>query len=245
MKLGKPEDVSFLKGLIFGPPKHGKTYTLGTLADDERTAPVLFLDFEGGAQTLVGRDMTVGRVRDWQDIEEAYDILDDPDSEYKSWAVDSLSETQIAGLLKILEKDKHRADPDQLSQPDWGLILVQMRRFVRSFVNLDMHGLMSALSKDDLDPHEGKIVVPLFQGAFANEVAGIFDVIGYLALSENDEGETERLLLLHDYPKFRIGARAPMGVEVPSEIVNPTAGKLLDALGYAKKPAKKAGNKEA
>lgn len=232
MKLGKPEDVSYLKALVYGPPKHGKTYFLGTLADDPRTSPVLFLDFEGGVQTLVGRDITVGRVRDWADIEDAFDLLSDEKSKYRSVAVDSLSETQIGSLLRILEKDKHRADPDQLNQADWGLVLVQMRRFVRSFVGLDLHVLMSALAKDDLDPHEGKVVVPAFQGAFAGEVAGIFDAIGYMALAEDDQGETERLLLLHDYPKYRIGARAPMGLKVPSEITDPSAAKLLDALGF-------------
>lgn len=242
MKIGRPEDVSYLNALIFGPPKQGKTYFLGTLEDDERTSPALILDFEGGVQTLVGRDIDVARIRDWPDFEEAGDMLADPETKYKAVGVDSLSETQIAGLLRILDKDKKRADPDQLAQPDWGLILVQMRRFVRFFKDLDMHVFMTALSKDELDPREGKIIVPAFQGAFSNEVAGVFDVIGYLALAESEAGETERLLLLRDYPKFRTGARSPMKVTPPPELVNPNAGALLDALGY---PPAKGAKKES
>lgn len=239
VKIGRPEDVTHCKALIFGPPGHGKTYFLGTLADDERTSPTLFLDFEGGVQTLVGRDIDVARVRDWPDFEEAFELLADPDTKYRSTAVDSLSETQIGGLLRILEKDKKRADPDQLAQPDWGLILVQMRRFVRAFKDLDMHVFMSALSKDDLDPKEGRIVVPAFQGAFAGEVAGVFDTVGYMALAEDEEGNTERVLLLNDHAKYRVKARTPMGVRPPSEIEDPTAGRLLDALGFGTKTGKK------
>jgi hypothetical protein len=243
VKIGRPEDVTHAKVLIFGPPGHGKTRLLGTLADDERTSPTLFLDFEGGVSSLIGRDIDVVRVRDWPDFEEAYDLLADPKTPYKSTAVDSLSETQIGGLLRILEKDKKRADPDQLAQPDWGLILVQMRRFVRAFVDLDMHVFMSAVSTEDLDPREGRIVVPSFQGAFKQEVAMTFDTVGYLALSEDENGETERVLLLNDQPKFRVKARTPMGVVAPSELVDPTAGKLLDVLGFAR--AKTTGRKAA
>lgn len=242
LKIGRPEDVTHCKALVFGPPGHGKTYLLGTLADDARTAPTLILDFEGGVQTLVGRDIDVARINDWPDFEEAYDVLVDPDSKYRSVGVDSLSETQVAGLLRILEKDKRRADPDQLAQPDWGLILVQMRRFVRAFKDLDMHVFMTAISDEDLDPREGKVVVPSFQGKFAREVAGIFDTVAYLALAEDEDGKTERTLLLHGWPKYRVKARSPMAVTVPQEVVEPTAGKLLDALGF-KPPAKKAGTK--
>lgn len=245
VKIGRPEDVTHAKVLVYGPPGHGKTYFLGTLADDPRTSPVLLLDFEGGVQTLVGRDIDVARIRDWPDFEEAYELLADPETKYRSVAVDSLSETQIGGLLRILEKDKRRADPDQLAQPDWGLILVQMRRFVRAFRDLDMHVFMTALSKDELDPKEGRIVVPSFQGAFSGEVAGVFDTVGYMALAEDDDGETLRLLLLADQPKFRVKARTPMGARPPSELEDPTATKLLDALGFAGGATKTKGRRRA
>lgn len=235
MKIAQPGEASKLKALIFGPYGHGKTRLLATLDDDERTAPCLFLDFEGGVQSLFGRDIDVATIRDWTDYNEAYAVLSDPGTKYRSVAVDSISETQVGGLLAILEKDARRPDPDQLGQADYGIILVQMRRFVRSFRNLPMHVAMSALAGDDLDPKEGKVKAPLLVGSFANEAPGIFDLVAYLALATDEEGATERVLLMNSQPKFRVKSRSPMDLEVPAEIVDPTMGKVLDAMGYTTK----------
>lgn len=238
MEITRPSDAVRLKALIHGPAGSGKTYLVGTLADDSRTSPTLVLDFEGGLSTLVGRDVDVAVIRDWRDYNEAYKILADPKSPYQSVGVDSITETQVGGLLQILEGDSKRPDPDTLAQADWGVILVKMRRFVRHFRDLPIHVVMTALSGDDLDKQVGRIKVPLVQGSFKDEIAGIFDVVGYLAQSENEEGETERLLLLRNYPAFRVKARTPMGLAIPNEIVDPDITKLLDALGYEQKKGK-------
>jgi hypothetical protein len=96
---------------------------------------------------------------------------------------------------------------------------------------LPMHVFMTALSKDEMVARVGSVKAPSMQGQFANELPGIMDVVGYLALEEVD-GEVQRLLLLHDYPKFSVKARTPWNTQVPTEIVDPTITKLLDALGY-------------
>jgi hypothetical protein len=53
---------------------------------------------------------------------------------------------------------------------------------------------------------------------------------GYLALSENEEGETERILALQNYAKIRTKVRTPWGVDAPDEIVNPTITSVFDML---------------
>lgn len=235
MKIAKPSEVAKAKALIFSPPGHGKTAMLGTLDDDPRTAPTLILDFEGGVNTLVGRDIHVATIRDWKDFNEAYAVLSDPDCPYLSTGVDSLSETQAGGLLALLESaspEGKRPSDDTLTQGDWGTILVQMRRFVRKFKALPMHVFMTALVTEELDKIEGRVKIPLLQGRFADEAPGIFDIVGYLAMQEDEEGNAERLLLLRNYPGFRVKARTPMGVVPPDAIREPTAGKLLDVLGY-------------
>jgi len=192
-------------------------------------------------QTLVGRDIDVARIRTWQDFEEAHDELDRPDSAYKSVGVDSLSEAQIGGLFQLLDKKGRRSsEADKIEREEWGLILVQMRRFVRGFLDLGIHTFMTALTKDDLDPRAGRVAIPAFQGAFQKEVAGTFDTVAYLGRVTADDGSVERILILHGDPAFQTKARSAMGLAVPEEIIDPTAGLLLDALGFkaATKPRK-------
>lgn len=239
----KPEDANYAKVLVHSPPGHGKTYLLGTAQEDPRTFPMAFLNFEGGEQTLAGLDIDVFDIRDSKDYDEVYKDLRAPGTPYRSVGVDSITETQISTLLEILGHDKvNRADPDQLAQQDWGIVLVRMRRIVRQYVKmLPMHVFMTALSKEDVVPRVGSVRAPSMQGQFANELPGILDVVAYLGLEEDEEGETQRVLLLHSNPKFSVKARTPWGTQVPSEIVDPTIGRLMDALGYqAPKASRKA-----
>lgn len=232
VKPRKPEDNRYAKVLIHSPAGHGKTHLLGTAQEDTRTFPMAFLNFEAGESSLAGLDIDVFDIRDSKDYEDVYKQLSDPKSPYKSVGVDSITETQISALEEILRKDLNRADPEQLAQQDWGIVLVRMRRIVRQYVKmLPMHVFMTALSKDDIVPRVGSVKTPALQGQFANELPGIPDVVAYLALEENAEGETQRLLLLHGYPRFAVKARSPWGVTIPSEILDPTVGKILDAIG--------------
>ena len=227
----KPADAAFAKVLIHSPAGHGKTTLLGTAQEDPRTFPMAFLNFEGGEQSLSGLDIDVYDIRDSKDYDDVYRDLKSGKTGHKSVGVDSITETQISALLEILDKDTvNRADPDQLAQQDWGIVLIRMRRIVRQYVKmLPMHVFMTALSKDETVPRVGSVKAPQVQGAFATELPGILDAVGYLALEDGDNG-VERILLLNGYPKFSVKARSPWGVPVPSEIYDPTISKLLDAL---------------
>lgn len=231
----QPADANYAKVLIHSPAGHGKTHLLGTAQEDDRTFPMAFLNFEGGEQTLAGLAIDVFDIRSAKEYDEVYRDLKHPQSPYKSVGVDSITETQITSLLEILDNDTvNRADPDQLAQQDWGIVLIRMRRIVRQYVKmLPMHVFMTALSKDDVVPRVGSVKAPQVQGSFATELPGILDTVAYLALEENkDTGEQERLLLLNGYPRFSVKSRSPWGVTVPSEIEDPTIAKLLDALGF-------------
>lgn len=229
----KPSESSHIKALIFSPPGHGKTRFLGSAQLDERTAPMAFLNFEAGDSTLAGLDLDVFDMRNMDDYKEAKRMLADPRSPYKSIGIDSVTETQVAGMLSILDKDKSRADPDQLAQQDWGISLVQMRRFIRDFKFLPKHVFFTALAKDDVVSRVGAVKTPAVQGAFQFELPGIVDIVAYLALDEAGETGVERWLLLHSNPKFSVKSRTPWNANVPSELgPNPTITDLLDAFGY-------------
>lgn len=226
----KPAEQRFVKACVFAPAGAGKTVFLGSAELDERTSPCLGIDFEGGTESLSGLDIDIAPVGSWDDFNEAYELL--LSGKYKSTFIDSISEVHKFALLDILRKQgPSRKDPDLLEQRDYGTATVQMRRLLREFRDLPMHVFFSAHAKEVEIPREGRVRLPDLAGQMAEEISGIVSVQGYLAQFEED-GELHRTILLHSFPKFRIKARTPWGVEAPPEIIDPTVTELMDALGY-------------
>lgn len=246
VKIVKPSENRFIKALIFGPAGQGKTTLMGSAALDERTAPMLVIDFEGGSGSLAGLDVDIAPVQSWEDFNEVYNNLANGDtvdgvdySQYKSVAIDSITEIHIFALLDILrEKGPTRRDPDALEIQDYGKASTQLRRLLRAFRDLPLHVFFSALAKDTEIKGLGRVTMPSLSGQMAEEVPGLMDVVGYLAQAEDDNGEVERLLLLQNYPKYRTKVRLPWGAPRVDEIVQPTVTSMLDELGFGDKGIK-------
>lgn len=232
-----------IKALIFGPPKHGKTRLLGTAVFDKRTCPIAILDFEGGVLEVLdglpggpdGPDWYHIPITSWDDFNAAYERLRVNEEGFKACAIDSLSETHIFALLTLLEDPgikREEKDADLIQQPDYGKALVQIRRLVRTFRDLPLHVFYTAHHKEDTDTREGLIKTVKLSGQAATEIPGMMSMVGYLALTEDDEGKTQRTLLLQNYAKIRTGVRTGWDVVAPDEIDDPTIGAILDALNY-------------
>jgi hypothetical protein len=227
-----PEANRWLKLLLFGPSGAGKTVFAGTAQDDPRTSPTLVLDLEGGIDSLVGRAIDTVRIKSWDDYAAAAKLIEQ--GTYRSVVLDSLSELQLYALNTILEKEAaNRREKDLLDQRDYGRGLVQMRRFVRTWRDVDLHVVMTALSKEILDPREGTVLVPKFSGQFGEDASAMMSVVAYLAITADAQtNKNRRVLLLKNQSKFRVKARTPWGADVPDTISEPTITKLLDCLGF-------------
>lgn len=229
LTIATPAERRFVKALLFSPAGHGKTHFLGTAMDDERTSPMLLLDFEGGDETLSGLDIDVAPIRDWDDYNEAYEVMSDPDTKYRSMGIDSISETHIWGLLsRISEKGDTRKDPDLIEQGDYGVVSTQMRRLLREFRDLPLHVFYTASAKEIEERGVGKVKVPAMAGQMSDEVVHLMSVVGYLAKGEED-GETVRSLLFNEQG-YRTKIRMPWGMEAPDYLDNPTITDLMDVL---------------
>ena len=237
-----PADTRYAKMLMFSPAGHGKTHFLGTAMEDERTAPMLLLDFEGGEETLAGLEIPTARIREWDDYSDAYELLtsDSAENIYNSVGVDSVSETHIWALLERLgEQAPRRKDKDLIEIGDYGVASTQLRRLLREFRDLPMHVFYTAASKEVDERGVGKVKVPAMSGQMAEELVHLMSIVGYLAQAVNEEsGDLERLLLLQNYPGFRTKARTAWGTQAPDEIVDPTVTKVLDALGFSSNPTR-------
>lgn len=234
------DDGDRIKKLVYAPPNAGKTVFVGTAALDERTAPIAILDFEGGLKSIrglpgEGTDWVPIRCFNWEDFSEAYERLRVNDEGFKSAGLDSLSEVHNYAIENILAEMEDRRKPenkDLVEQQDYGKALIQMRRLVREFRDLPLHFFCTAHSKEFTDAREGLLNVPNLYGKAANEIPGLLETVGYLAIMQDEDGQEYRSMLYRNYPKIRTKVRTPWGVEAPEEIDNPTVGKVLDALGY-------------
>ncbi len=254
--LSSPKAVRKMNGLVFAPSGHGKTTFLGTAQDDPRTFPMLVVDFEGGLSSIADRQIDSIRITKWDDFREVVRALKDVDADgvptlrsqfgdhlpFKSIAVDSISESHIFALMRLLDDGSRRRTVQDLLDPgDYGQALIQMRRLLREFRDLPYHFFATALSKPDVDPRIGAIQKPALVGALADEAPGIFDAVMYMAtqdaVTKHDDGtetaHVERVLVLQNIPVFRTKVRVPPSQQVPDTIVDPTVGKLLDAVGIA------------
>lgn len=244
LKMEPNERLQYLNALIFGPSGQGKTHLLGSAALDDRTAPMLIMDFEGGTDPTLtgmpgeGTDYVIVQARDWDDFSDAFERLYTNDEGFKSFGMDSLSEIHTYALLNILEQEKdRRKNPDMIEQGDYGTASVQMKRLIREWRDLPMHGFFTALSKTETDPREGLITMPAMAGKIATEAPGMMGLTGYLAWVEPPEdykGEEEsvRALLLQNWPKVRVKVRSKWGQVLPDEIYEPTVTEILDLLSY-------------
>lgn len=233
-----------IKALIFGPPGHGKTYFIGTAVFDKRTTPIAILDFEGGTEDVLdglpgqGTDWVSYKIQTWDDFNEVYnEILVPNERGFKAVAIDSLSEAYIFAFMQLLDAEKVKREdkdinPDMIQQGDYGVVLTQMRRLTRKFKDLPMHVFYTAHHRDDTDPKLGLIKLPNFPGKGAIELPGMMTVCGYLALGLNEDGETQRVLLLQNYAKIAAKVRTKWGLKVPDEIEDPTITDLLDVLQF-------------
>ncbi len=196
-------------------------------------------DLEGGVLDVLetmpgyGTDFVRHPVSTWNDINEGFERLYSNDEGFKSASVDSLSETHIFALMNLLDDGapSREKNPDLIQEGDYGIALVQLRRFVRELRDLPLHVFYTAHHKQDVDRKEGLVTTVNLAGKAAIEIPGLMSVVGYLAITEED-GEERRMMLLQNYAKIRIGVRAGWGVEVPDEIYDPTMTSLLDALQY-------------
>lgn len=226
--------------LIYGPPRSGKTTFLGSCAFDERTAPILILDFDQGRTSLVGlpkERIVVARCTTWDDLSQAFDYLSTQDHPFKAVAVDSLTKIHIYSLASMSQKAyarsrKDRTKAERLAEEDaqrqdYNLSLNQMRQFVYKFLGLPMHVIMTAHSKETLTATSsqgdggGYIRLPNMFGQFAEEVVGIFDTVTYLSVERPQKGvksPVQRLLILQNYPEFRTGVRTPWDVKIPNKV---------------------------
>lgn len=200
------ELVSYINKLVYGDPGAGKTYLLGTAADSEHTTPSLVIDIEGGTRTIYGKNVDVKRVTSIAQLSALYaelhsDIKTDENGVqslyYKSIMLDSISELQKLDMDEImtatvaLHPERNKSVP---AQREWGITGDHMRAIIRKFRDLPCNVIVTALATETVDQNTNrKSYGPSLPGKLKNEVAGFFDIVGFLYTAQDETGVVRQL----------------------------------------------------
>lgn len=231
----------FLNILVYGDSGVGKTVLAGSADAVPSMRPVLFVDIEGGTESLRGMydDVETVRVQTWKQMQEVYDVLHSGNHDYSTVVLDSLTEIQKFNMYNImtdLVNNKEGVDPDIPGMREWGKNIEQMRRFVRAFRDLEMHSIFTALMRSDKDQKSGVIKMkPSMSGKIADEVAAFLDIVMYYYVKEveGENGpETKRLLLTRATERVVAKDRSNT---LPMIIEDPTMGMLINMIYPPKK----------
>lgn len=222
------ERSAFYNILIYGDSGTGKTTLAGSADAVPSMRPVLFIDIEGGTESLRHSYPEVDSVRvtTWKEMQELYNALYLGDHPYRTVVLDSLTEVQKFNMYNImhdLAQKRPDLDADIPGMREWGKNIEQLRRFVRGFRDLPIHTIFTALNRSDKDAKTGITTMkPSLSGKLADEVAAFLDVVVYYyvkQIGDGTEAEFKRLLLTRktdaQVAKDRSG-KLPMVIESPT-----------------------------
>lgn len=250
-KLSQAElDVNLV---IHGKPGAGKTALAGTLQLLENMKDVLFIDVEGGLQSVmhiggilyetVGVDET-GKPnhKTCEDLERIFWSVVNKEKGYetvRTVVLDSGTEFQTSDLADIVYAEvnnaskKNRTSLDELSQRDYGVNSTRMKRIFRMFRDAKLNFIVTALSKE-INNDDGKVIeiLPSFTPKVGEALMGYVDYVWYLYI----DNAGSRKLLTQPKGPFRAKTRGfAFAAKIGGVVEDPDLSKIFNKEAPSKK----------
>lgn len=191
-RTGAGDFSKFLKVMISGPPKSGKTTLLGTVPN------ILVLDTEPHAnnlESIAHKDVPYVTITNTDDLRQVAMVLGN-DSLRKQLAQNKYGLPDIGAvaidtldtLQKIMKQERMKEQrSSQFLRDDWGWLKTEMEKIIEMFTALPMHVFFIVHTKTQ---EIGKgddaysVVLPGLEGSIAQSIAGM---VGYSLLSFRKE----------------------------------------------------------
>ena len=182
-RTGSGDLPDYLKCLISGPAKSGKTTTLGTVPN------IVIADTEPHAnnlQSVAHLDLPYVTVYGTDDLRKLAVVLRDPALRAQAAADLGMPDIEAVGidtldtLQEIMKKERLAAERrTEFRKDDWGWLREQMTSVIRSFTALPMHVFFTVHVKTvhiGSDEDGRTVVQPGLQGGISEDIAGM---VGY------------------------------------------------------------------
>lgn len=213
--------------MVYSHPGVGKTVVAGT-------SPKAVLIQASGLDTAAsahafGSKAKRWPVKTWDDMDEVLEYAEHEGKKaFSWWWLDSITLFQELGLDDIMD-DLVMAKPHRnLYVPDrgeYGENMNRLSRWVRAMTTLPINFGITAHVGLTSDEEGNEIYMPLVHGRnMPQKICAYMEVVGYLKVAEDKEGEKHRVLYTQPNGKFY----AKDGFDAfPQRIVNPSVPKML------------------
>jgi len=189
--------------LIYGDPGIGKTTAAGTIP-----GKTLIIDIDGGSQVLRACDhvdiLTIHEdMEGWKELfNEIHVIADD----YDTIVLDNLSELEKYMLVVLAESGKNEGVPEMRHYQRVQFALRDTARKLRDLREDGKNVIINAWSMAlEIEQAEGVIKTlqaPMISKKISSELCGLFDIVGYMRIRKNKEGENIRVIELASSESF-------------------------------------------
>lgn len=184
--------------LIYGDPGAGKTRLAASASAVKDLQRVLLIDVEAGSSSIenVYKDnIDVIRPGDWDELKQVLEVLLNEDHGYQTVIVDT-----IGKMMEFMKPHQEKRAGNNKFEV-WSLLADDTLRFTEMLHRTGMTVIMLAHTDSEKDELTGKVTtMPYFLGRkTGKEGPKIFDVIAYLYVDKDDEGEPLRVLQTEGY----------------------------------------------
>lgn len=244
----KASEISLHRAtILYGRSGTGKTTIAGTFP-----RPLLLLDIRDKGTDSVAEydDIEVMQINEWNDIERAYWFLKKNNDRFKSVVIDTVSQLQNIAIELAMEElgksDLEAGNWGSLTQGEWGKVAGLLKSKITEFRDLPLevvfiaqHRVFDIESEDDdrnriIDPEIGPQMMP----SVAKHLNASCSIIGNTFIrevekvtkgkrKEDEETDKEYCLRIGPDPVYITRVRKPVGVKIPSVIVDPTYKDIL------------------